>query len=144
MGFDKRFFWLLSDTLFDGTSSLGPFEVAHGFGHCTIQVSPDTIVVTGGVSPEDGTGQDYVTSYKLTDGSETIFRRGLIQGRAYHACGAYHDAGGQQVSTVNLRKKLLSVRRHTSLIVYAQVLLVTGGSSSVNSGVTLSTTEVKK
>merc|ERR1712012_671005 len=24
----------------DGSSSLGPFEVAHGFGHCTIQVSP--------------------------------------------------------------------------------------------------------
>ena len=103
MSFDKQFFWLLGDTLFDGTSSLGPFEVAHGFGHCTIQVSPDTIVVTGGVSAEDGTGQDWVTSYKLTDGSETI-SRGLIQGRAYHACGAYHDAGGQQVSTVNLRK----------------------------------------
>ena len=65
---------LLSDTLLDGTSSLGPFEVAHGFGHCTIQVSPDTIVVTGGVSAEDGTGQDYVTSYKLTDGSEKLLQ----------------------------------------------------------------------
>ena len=95
---------LLSDTLLDGSSSLGPFEVAHGFGHCTIQVSPDTIVVTGGVGAEDGTGQDWVTSYKLTDGSETPWGGGLIQGRAYHACGAYHDAGGQQVSTVNLRK----------------------------------------
>ena len=104
MSFDKQFFWLLGDTLFDGTSSLGPFEVAHGFGHCTIQVSPDTIVVTGGVGAEDGTGQDWVTSYKLTDGSETPWGGGLIQGRAYHACGAYHDAGGQQVSTVNLRK----------------------------------------
>ena len=99
MSFEKQFFWLLSDTLLDGTSSLGPFEVAHGFGHCTIQVSPDTIVVTGGVNTED-----YVTSYKLTDGSETPWRGGLIQGRAYHACGAYYDAGGQQVSTVNLRK----------------------------------------
>ena len=105
MSCDKQFFCLFSDTLLDGTSSLGPFEVAHGFGHCTIQVSPDTIVVTGGVSAEDGTGQDWVTSYKLTDGSETI-SRGLIQGRAYHACGAYHDAGGQQVRTVTWRKKL--------------------------------------
>ena len=105
MSFNKQFFWLLGDTLFDGTSSLGPFEVDHGFGHCTIQVSPDTIVVTGGVSAEDGSGQDWVTSYKLTDGSETI-SRGLVQGRAYHACGAYHDAGGQKVRTVTWRKKL--------------------------------------
>ena len=96
MSFDKQFFWLLGDTLFDGTSSLGPFEVAHGFGHCTIQVSPDTIVVTGGVSTED-----YVTDYKLTDGVETPWRGGLVQKRAYHACGAYHDAGGQQVRKGN-------------------------------------------
>ena len=105
MSCDKQFFWLFSDSLLDGTSSLGPFDVAHGPGHCTIQVSPDTIVVTGGVST-DRKGQDYVTAYKLTDGGETIFREGLIQGRAYHACGAYHDVGGQQVRTVTWRKKL--------------------------------------
>ena len=96
MSCDKQFYCLFSDTLLDGTASLGPFEVANGFGHCTIQVSPDTIVVTGGVSTED-----YVTDYKLTDGVETPWRGGLLQGRAYHACGGYHDAGGQQVRKGN-------------------------------------------
>ena len=44
-----------------GESQIGPFIVRHGENHCTIQVSSDLIVVTGG---EDT--YDYVTEYQLT------------------------------------------------------------------------------
>merc|ERR1712172_203095 len=46
----------------DGSPSQpGPFDVRHGDSHCTIQLSSDLIVVTGG----DYTN-DLVTSYQLT------------------------------------------------------------------------------
>ena len=74
----------------------GPFEVRHGYNHCTMQTSPDTIVVTGG----SGTG-DYVTRYHLTgDGNKTPMTP-MHQGRKTHACGVYQDAGGQQVRTIS-------------------------------------------
>ena len=81
----------------DGSYALpGPFEVRHGYNHCTMQTSPDTIVVTGG----SGTG-DYVTRYHLTgDGNKTPMTP-MHQGRKTHACGVYQDAGGQQVRTIS-------------------------------------------
>ena len=57
-----------------------------------MQISDDVIVVTGG----DGT-YDYVTEYQLADGTKTNLTS-LIQPRYAHACGAYQDADGQQVS----------------------------------------------
>ena len=70
----------------------GPFNVRHGPRHCTIQLSSDIIVVTGGRD----TG-DFVTQYHLTDGAETPLTP-LGQPRYSHACGAYQDADEQQVS----------------------------------------------
>ena len=75
-----------------GESQIGPFVVRHGENHCTIQVSSDLIVVTGGYST-----WDYVTEYQLTgDATETVMTS-LINGRDRHACGVYREAGGQQV-----------------------------------------------
>ena len=77
----------------DGSPSQpGPFDVRHGPYHCTMQLSPDTIVVTGGT-------EEYVTEYKLSDGNETPLTP-MVQGRFDHACGVYQDAGGQQVRRV--------------------------------------------
>ena len=81
--------WIPTD---GGDSEIGPWIVRHGHLHCTIQVSSDLIVVTGG----SGT-YDYVTEYQLTgDASETRMTS-LITGRDRHACGVYREAGGEQV-----------------------------------------------
>ena len=81
--------WISTD---GGESQIGPFNVRHGETHCTIQVSSDLIVVTGGWNTFD-----YVTEYQLTgDAIETVMTS-LINGRAYHACGVYREADGQQV-----------------------------------------------
>ena len=75
-----------------GESQAGPWLVRHGWDHCTIQVSSDLIVVTGGWKT-----LDYVTEYQLTgDATETVMTS-LINGRRYHACGGYRETGGQQV-----------------------------------------------
>ena len=75
-----------------GEPQAGPWIVRHDRGHCTIQVSSDLIVVTGG-----GYTYDYVTEYQLTgDATETVMTS-LINGRRSHACGVYREAGGQQV-----------------------------------------------
>ena len=78
----------------DGSPSQpGPFEVRHGQNHCTVQLSPDTIVVTGGFESEE-----YVTEYQLTgDATETALTSMKYGGRSYHACAAYMDGGGNQV-----------------------------------------------
>ena len=77
----------------DGSgASLGPFTVRHGTYHCTMKISEEVIVVTGGELTDD-----LVTEYQLTDGRETALTN-LTQGRANHACGVYKDADGQQVS----------------------------------------------
>ena len=69
----------------------GPFQIRHGQQHCTIQVSPDVIVITGGASNT----YNYVTEYQLTgDGMERQLE-GLNQGRRIHACGVYQAAGFQ-------------------------------------------------
>ena len=70
----------------------GPFTVRHGSDHCTIQVSANAVVVTGGKDTES-----YVTQYDLVEGNETTLTP-LGQPRNSHACGVYQDAGGQQVS----------------------------------------------
>ena len=81
----------------DGSPSQpGPFIIRHGFAHCTIQVSPDLIVVTGGGDVIYET-YDFVTTYQLSgNGNETPLTP-MNQGRNDHACGVYQDAGGQQV-----------------------------------------------
>ena len=77
----------------DGSgASPGPFTVRHGYLHCTMKISEEVIVVTGGHSTDD-----LVTEYQLTDGRETALTP-LTEGRLMHACGVYQDADGQQVS----------------------------------------------
>ena len=77
----------------DGSdASPGPFTVRHGYWHCTMKISEEVIVVTGGSSTED-----LVTEYQLTDGRETALTT-LTEGRGAHACGVYQDTDGQQVS----------------------------------------------
>ena len=77
----------------DGSPSQpGPFHVRHGGDHCTIQLSSDLIVVTGGYDT-----YDFVTSYQLTGNGDETPLTPMKQGRADHACGVYQDAGGQQV-----------------------------------------------
>ena len=85
----------------DGSPSQpGPFEVRNRELHCTIQVSPDTLVVTGGRITVT-TAENYVTEYQLTgDGAERELN-GMITQRYAHACGHYLDADGQQVRTVH-------------------------------------------
>ena len=69
----------------------GPFTVRHGDGHCTMQISDDIIVVTGGYAT-----YVYVTEYHLTDGTETNLTS-LSKPRHDHACAVYQNADGQQV-----------------------------------------------
>ena len=77
----------------DGSPSQpGPFDVRHGEAHCTIQLSSDLIVVTGG-----GDYTDMVTVYQLTSNGDETPLTPMNQGRDEHACGVYQDAGGQQV-----------------------------------------------
>ena len=81
----------------DGSPSQpGTFSVRHGSSHCTIQLSSNHILLTGGSGTED-----YVTGYQLDalDGDMTLFN-GMKHGRRGHACGAY-QAGGQQVHFPN-------------------------------------------
>ena len=75
-----------------GPSEEGPFDVRHGHDHCTVQVSSNHIVLTGGYRTFD-----YVTDYQLNgDFSETVMSP-LTTGRRGHACGVYREADGQQV-----------------------------------------------
>jgi len=85
--------WISAD---GSPSQAGPFEVRHGSEHCTIQLSADLIVVTGGRDTES-----YVTEYQLSgnDGNETPLTP-MSQSRRYHACGVYQGAAGQQVLLV--------------------------------------------
>ena len=84
--------WILAD---GSPSQPGPFDVRHGLHHCTIQLSSDLILVTGGYR----ISQEFVTRYHLSgDGDETPLTS-LKQGRYGHACGVYQDAG-QQVRTL--------------------------------------------
>jgi len=84
--------WIPTD---GGESQIGPWVVRHGYSHCTIQVSSDLIVVTGGANTFD-----YVTEYQLTGDSTETVMTSLINGRVHHACGVYREAGGQQVLLV--------------------------------------------
>merc|ERR1712062_46869 len=71
----------------------GPFTVRHGYEHCTMKISEEVIVVTGGAHTFD-----LVTEYQLTDGRETALTP--MPGRGGHACGVYKDEDGQQVLLV--------------------------------------------
>ena len=69
----------------------GPFIVRHGVSHCTMQISNDLIVVTGGRDT-----LDFVTEYHLADGTATNLTS-MGKPRQQHACGVYQDADDQQV-----------------------------------------------
>ena len=96
----------------DGSPSQpGPFEVRHGKNHCTVQMSADTIVVTGGFESEE-----YVTEYQLTgDGNETPLTSMRSGGRSHHACAAYMQAGGKQVIKKSMRAR---IEKSISIICY--------------------------
>ena len=70
----------------------GPFTLQHGIEHCTMQISDDILVVTGGYHT-----YDFVTEYQLADRTATSLTQ-LGQPRFGHACGVYQDADNQQVS----------------------------------------------
>ena len=70
----------------------GPFTVRHGFDHCSIKISANAVVVTGGWDTES-----YVTQYDLVEGIDGHLTP-LGRPRWAHACSVYQDAGGQQVS----------------------------------------------
>merc|ERR550517_937072 len=73
----------------------GPFDIRHGHEHCTLQISNEIIIVTGGYLT-----YSYVTEYHLSgDGNETPLSP-LTEGRDNHACGVYRGAGGEQVLLV--------------------------------------------
>ena len=80
----------------DGSPSQpGPFDIRHSRYHCTLQISNEIIIVTGGRDTES-----YVTEYQLSgDGNETPLSP-LTKGRRGHACGVYRGAGGEQVRRV--------------------------------------------
>merc|ERR1711934_884288 len=97
----------------DGSAAKpGPFTVRHGHLHCTIQLSDDIIVVTGGRGAEA-----FVSKYHLDEGTETALTP-LGQRRLAHACGVYLDADDQEV------------------------LIVTGGADGFNINIHLTSTEV--
>ena len=73
----------------------GPIMVGHGAGHCTIQLSDNVLVLSGGYNTES-----FVTEYQLTNGSTTPLTQ-LLQRREGHACGVYQDADGHQVRTLS-------------------------------------------
>ena len=89
----------------------GAIMVGHGAGHCTIQLSADVIVLSGGYNTES-----YVTEYQLSDGLATPLSP-MHQMREGHACGVYQDAGGHQV------RKLSGCRR-TEMNQYIRLLQV--------------------
>jgi len=89
----------------DGSPSQpGPFHVRHGPRHCTIQVSSDLVLVTGGGAgagagaPEET--YHWVTRYHLSGNGDETPLTPMKQGRYDHACGVYQDADGQQVLLV--------------------------------------------
>jgi len=86
--------WISAD---GSPSQAGPFQVRHGSRHCTMQLSADLIVMTGG--GEDP--ESYVTEYQLNgnNGKENPLTP-MRQARRAHACGVYQGAAGQQVLLV--------------------------------------------
>ena len=80
---------------FHSPSQPGSFDTRHGDSHCTLQISNEIIIVTGGFEAES-----YVTEYHLSgDGNETPLSP-MTQPRYEHACGVYRGAGGEQVRRV--------------------------------------------
>ena len=75
----------------------GPFAVRHGQDHCTVKISADAVIVTGGWLTEN-----YVTLYSLAEESEHPLSP-LGQPRWGHACSVYQDTTGQQVSKMALQ-----------------------------------------
>jgi len=105
----------------DGSAAQpGPFNVRHGAHHCTMQLSPDLIVVTGGLGTER-----FVTEYQMTGNGDERPLTSIIP-KSSHACGVYNDAGGQQVllvtggiSTTELEGEVSRVSEYTQVAVYS-------------------------
>ena len=80
--------------VYGSPSQPGPFNIRHGQSHCTLQISNEKIIITGGKDTEL-----YVTEYQLTgDGNETPLTP--MRPRRSHACGVYKGVGGEQVRRV--------------------------------------------
>ena len=82
----------------------GPFQVRHGARHCSVQISSDLIIVTGGFNTEE-----YVTEYQLSgvDATETLLTP-IIRPRQQHACSVYQGAGDQQV-TISMMTMMMTM-----------------------------------
>ena len=75
----------------DGSESQIGFTISPGRkAHCSIQPSPNVVILTGG----KGTG-DSVTEVILPDGTQTRDLPSLNSPREYHACGSYENQGIQ-------------------------------------------------
>ena len=84
--------WIPMDAM-NHQGQQGPFYIYYiGNQHCTIQVSSDLILVTGGFG-----NYDQVTKYQLTGNASRTVMTPLNVGRFEHACGVYWDADGQRV-----------------------------------------------
>merc|ERR1712130_459656 len=87
----------------DGSPSQpGPFDVRHGSSHCTIQLSSNVIVLTGGIRT-----RNLVTRYKMTGNGDETPLTSMNRGRDSHACGVYRDASGQQVRRLSINLILM-------------------------------------
>ena len=107
----------------------GPFNVNAGPSHCTIQIAPDRIVVTGGRrgNSEDFT-YDNVAEYQLTgDFTETPLTP-LRRCRMGHACGVYQGVGGQQVMHVYI-VNFTAITSFQILMILAKNILHLSGAS---------------
>jgi len=105
----------------DGSAAhQGSFTIRHENRHCTIQISTDIIVLTGGWGGFDS--QDYVTQYQLTDGTETLLTS-MGQPRYDHACAVYKDTEDRKVLLVSG-----GFGKDDSYLSSTEVAVYTGGS----------------
>ena len=73
----------------DGSAAFeGPFKIRHSWDHCTIQISEDIFILTGGRYTSN-----LVTEYTMTGKERQM--SSLLLGRAGHACSTYYNQGTQ-------------------------------------------------
>ena len=64
---------------------IGPLSIRHGQGHCTIMLSDERMVITGGSGTEK-----FVTQYEDYGSGHEISLSPMGKERTYHACGVYY------------------------------------------------------